>query len=111
MKTFLLAVAFLLIGAAVGGFLAINIGAGMGAGAGIVVGSQAGACLAMEAAKDKGMLTAEQIDEVLNDAIAKISGKVELPPDAKLLGSEADCARMVAELQKSVQESKTDQAQ
>ena len=33
----------------------------MGAGAGLVVGSQAGACLAVEAAKDRGLLTAEQI--------------------------------------------------
>ena len=32
-------------------------------GAGIVVGSQAGACLAMESAKDQGLLSAEQIDQ------------------------------------------------
>lgn len=68
-----------------------------------MVGSQAGACLAVEAAKDRGLLTAEQIDEVLNDAVAKISGGVELPPEAKLVGNEGDCAQMIADLQQAVQ--------
>jgi hypothetical protein len=102
MKSFLIAVVFLLIGGIVGGFLSLGVGAGVGAGAGIVVGAQAGACLAVEAAKDKGLLTAEQIDEVLKGAITKISAGAKLSPEAKLVGSEADCAKMVAELQDAV---------
>jgi hypothetical protein len=65
----------LLIGGAVGGFLALGFGAGLGAGAGIVVGSQAGACLALESAKDQDLLSAEQIDQVLAGAIGKIKSK------------------------------------
>ncbi len=103
MKSFIIAIVFLLIGAALGGVVALSIGTGMGAGAGIVVGSQAGACLAVEAAKDRGLLTAEQIDEVLNGAVAKIAGGVKLPPEAKLVGSEADCAKMIADLQQAAQ--------
>jgi hypothetical protein len=100
MKTALIAIVFLLIGGAVGGFLALGFGAGMGAGAGIVVGSQAGACLAMESAKDQGLLSAEQIDQVLAGAIGKIKSKAELPPDAEpqWVGTAADCAAMIAEL-------------
>jgi hypothetical protein len=101
MKTTIIAIVFLLIGAAAGGFLALGVGAGMGAGAGIVVGSQAGACLAVEAAKGQGMLTAEQVDQVLGEAIGKIKGKSEVPPDAPVqwIGSEADCAKMIAEME------------
>jgi hypothetical protein len=100
MKTALIAIVFLLIGGAVGGFLALGFGAGMGAGAGIVVGSQAGACLALESAKDQGLLSAEQIDQVLAGAIDKIKSKSELPPDAEpqWVGTAADCAAMIAEL-------------
>ena len=100
MKTAIIAIVFLLIGGAVGGYLALGYGAGMGAGAGIVVGSQAGACLAMESAKDQGLLSAEQIDQALAGAIGKIKGKAQVPPDAEFewVGSEADCAAMIAEL-------------
>jgi hypothetical protein len=105
MKTFLIAIVFLIIGAAVGGFLAIGIGAGAGAGAGILVGSQAGACLAVESAKEKGLLTPEQVDEVLGSAIGKIKGKSEPPPDAKLqwVASDADCVKMISEMEKTAQ--------
>ncbi len=102
MKSFIIALVFLLIGGVVGGFLSLSVGAGMGAGAGLIVGAQAGACLAVESAKDKGLLTAEQIDEVLNGAITRISAGAKLKPEAKLVGSEADCAKMVAELQDAV---------
>ena len=105
MKTAIIAIVFLLIGGAVGGYLALGYGAGMGAGAGIVVGSQAGACLAMESAKDQGLLSAEQIDQALAGAIDKIKGKAQLPPDAKFqwVGNEADCAAMIAELEAAAQ--------
>jgi len=105
MKTAIIAIVFLLIGGAIGGYMALGYGAGMGAGAGIVVGSQAGACLAMESAKDQGLLSAEQIDQALAGAIGKIKGKAQLPPDAKFqwVGNEADCAAMIAELETAAQ--------
>jgi hypothetical protein len=101
MKTAIIAIVFLLIGGAVGGYLALGYGAGMGAGAGIVVGSQAGACLAMESAKDQGLLSAEQIDQALAGAIGKIKGKAQLQPDTEFewVGTAADCAAMIAKLE------------
>jgi hypothetical protein len=103
MKTAIVAIIFLLVGAAIGGFLVLGVGAGMGAGAGIVVGSQAGACLAVEAAKEQGLLTAEEVDQVLGGALGKIKGEAELPPDAPLqwITSEADCSKMIDELRKA----------
>jgi hypothetical protein len=105
MKTAIIAIVVLLIGGAIGGFLALGYGAGMGAGAGIVVGSQAGACLAMQSAKDQGLLSTEQIDQILAGAIGKIKGKVQLPPDAKFqwVDTEADCAAMISELEAAAQ--------
>ena len=44
MNTAIIAIVFLLIGGAIGGFLAL----GMGSVTGFVAGSQAGACLAVE---------------------------------------------------------------
>ena len=105
MKTAIVAIVFLLIGGAAGGFLALGYGAGMGAGAGIVVGSQAGVCLALESAKDQGLLSAEQVDQVLAGAIGKIKGKAQPPPDAKFqwVGTEAGCAAMIAEFETAAQ--------
>jgi len=101
MKTAIIAIIFLLIGGAVGGFL----GLGMGSVTGIVAGSQAGACLAVETAKEQGLLTSEQVDQVIAGAIGKIKDKAAQSEDTELkwIGNEADCAAMVAELQKAAQ--------
>lgn len=40
------------------------VGTGLGAGAGIVTGMQAGACLTVEAAKDKGFIRADQVEQI-----------------------------------------------
>jgi hypothetical protein len=101
MKTAIIAIVFLLIGGAVGGFL----GLGMGSLTGVVAGSQAGACLAVETAKDQGLLTAEQVDQVIAGAIGKIKETAAQSPDEDLqwVGGEADCAAMIAELEKAAQ--------
>jgi len=105
MKSFLIAVIFLLIGLAAGGFLALGLGAGMGAGAGILVGTQAGACLAFEAAKEQGLLTREEIDQTIKHAVQKIKGKSAPETDGKMqwVDSEADCAKIIAEMEKAAQ--------
>jgi len=101
MKGFLIAVIFLLIGAAAGGYLAIGVGAGLGAAGGLIVGSQAGVCSAMETAKSSGLLTAEQIDKVIADTVGKIRNKSpdDAAKDIKWISSEKDCADMVAKME------------
>jgi hypothetical protein len=108
MKTTVIAIAFLLVGAVIGGYLALGVGAGMGAGAGIVVGSQTGACLAVKSAKDQGLLTSEQVAQVLTGTIARIQDNATLPADAqpRWVASEADCENMIAEMKRTAQDQK-----
>jgi len=101
MKGFLIAVIFLIIGGVAGGLLALGVGTGLGAAAGIAVGSQAGVCLAMETAKNDGLLTAEQVDKVIADTINTIRGKssADAAKDIEWISSEQDCADMVAKME------------
>jgi hypothetical protein len=100
MRTFIIALICLVVGAAVGAFGAFGLGAGLGAGAGILVGAQAGACLALEAAKDRGLLEPSDVDALIADAASRIRSEApaDTPSDFHLVRSEADCAEMVAKL-------------
>ena len=100
MKTFIVAVVFLLIGGAIGGFLGFGFGTGMGAGGGLIVGTQAGTCLALGAARDKGILTPAQVDGVIQEAIGRIKARSPAAADPKIqwIATEADCAKLMAEI-------------
>ena len=97
MKGFIIAVIFLIIGGVATGFLAL----GVGTAAGIAVGSQAGVCLAMETAKNDGLLTAEQVDKVIADTVNSIRGKssADVASELEWISSEKDCADMVAKME------------
>jgi hypothetical protein len=102
MKAFLVFVAGVAVGIA-GSFLFAPALMGAGAGAGIATGLKAGACLTVEAAKERGVMTPQQINEVLATAgklIASSSGSADGPA---LSGGEAECAQVVAELRKAAQ--------
>ncbi len=101
MKSFLIAIVFLIIGGVVGGVAALSVGTGIGAGVGIATGYAAGACSALEVAKDQGLVTDAQFDQILRGAAEKIAGQVELPPDAELADTAAECAKVMADLQKA----------
>lgn len=105
MKTVVLAIIFLLIGGLIGGYLGVGFGTGMGAGGGVAVGSQAGACLAMQTARDRGILSSAQVDAVIKDTVGKIKSRTPLASDPNLnwVNSESDCARMIAEMDNSAQ--------
>jgi hypothetical protein len=105
MKTAILAIVFLLIGGVIGGFVGVRFGAGMGAGGGLLVGSQAGACLALMSAREKGILSSGQIDIVIRDTVGKIKSRSPLASDPNVpwVGSEADCGRMIAEMDRDTQ--------
>ena len=97
MKGFIIALIFLIIGGVAAGFLAL----GVGTAAGIAVGSQAGVCLAMETAKNDGLLTAEQVDKVIADTVNTIRGKssADVASELEWISSENDCADMVAKME------------
>ena len=105
MKTAVLAILFLLIGGAIGGFFGVRFGAGMGAGGGLLVGSQAGACLALQSAREQGILSSGQVDIVIRDTVGKIKARTPLASDPNVpwVGSEAECGRMIAEMDRDTQ--------
>ncbi|MBK1645654.1 hypothetical protein CKO25_13555 [Thiocapsa imhoffii] len=102
MKTTILALIFLLIGSAVGGFLALGFGAGMGAASGLVVGSQAGVCLAIETVEEQGFVVdPAQIDALIATAVGKIreqSGAVPAEAGLDWISNAAQCRDIIRKL-------------
>ncbi len=102
MKTLITAILSLIVGGLFGAYLAFNIGLGMGGIGGFVAGAQNGACLAVAAAKDKGAIAAGQADGVIAATVSRIRALAQIPPDRqpKWVVGEADCAALVAEMQR-----------
>lgn len=101
-KSFLLIVVGMIVGALVALVLAAGYFTGVGAGAGILTGLKAGACLTIEAAKEQGYITAEQVDGVLNAAVKQIAS-ADLGNEVTLSGSDSECAKVVADLKQAAQ--------
>jgi hypothetical protein len=97
MKTFLIALVFLIIGGSVAAFVALGVGTGMG----VATGLAAGACATLQAAREQGLVSDTQADQVLSAAVATITGGVALPPEAKLAATAADCERVLADLKEA----------
>jgi hypothetical protein len=76
LKSFFLIIMGAVIGAALSLLLASGVLTGIGAGAGIVTGLKAGACLTVEAAKAKGYIKSEQIEELLKAAAQQIAPRI-----------------------------------
>ena len=106
MKAFLLILLGFILGGIVGVLGGGAIGTGIGAGAGIATGMQAGACLTVEAAKEKGLITGDQVGQVFAAAAAMMQGELkalESDPGAKidLADTDAECQAIVAELKQA----------
>lgn len=101
MKTFLI----LFIGFVIGGIVGVvgggAIGTGVGAGVGVATGLQAGACLTVEAAKDEGLITADQVGQIFAAAAKTISSKADVSADADFPGTDAECQAVVAKLKQA----------
>ena len=102
MKTILVALVALIIGAAVGGFMAFGIGTGVGAGTGLMIGT----CSTIEAAKEQGLVSEAQFDAVLAAAAAKMAGQGQLPPDTEVVNTAAGCAEVMAKVKQAAASSK-----
>lgn len=97
MKSFLIAVVFLVIGGGVGAV----VGLGFGAAGGLVTGAQAGLCLAVETAKANGLVSGSQASKLVQDTVATIKGKAgeaATKMEIDWVASEADCTAQIAEL-------------
>lgn len=102
MKNLIIGLIFLLIGSATGGFLALAYGWNLGAAAGLIIGSQAGVCLAAETAEEQGLVSdAEQIDALVATAVRKVSDRSPpIPANTGLVWIEdsSQCRDMVRQL-------------
>jgi hypothetical protein len=96
-KSFLLILLGLVIGAIAGVFLLSPFILGIGTGVGVATGLKAGACLTVEAAKEAGFITPEQVGEVLDAAIQTIAS-TEIETAETLANADAECAKVVEEL-------------
>lgn len=97
MKSFLLVLLGVVIGAVAGVLLLSPLVLGIGTGVGVATGLQAGACLTVEAAEAAGFITAEQVDEVLNAAVGTIAS-AEIEGASALSNGDAECAEVVEAL-------------
>ena len=99
MRATIMALIFLLIGAAVGGVLAIGFGAGMGAAGGLVMGAQAGVCLAAETARTQRLLDPTELDNLIATTIGEIRAKsAAVPMEAGIewVSNASGCADLLA---------------
>jgi hypothetical protein len=81
----------LIAGAVIGGSLL----GGAATGVGIATGLSAGICSTVTAATEEGLLTEEQVAQVLARAATDLGGMAEA---GELVGSTADCERIMREL-------------
>jgi hypothetical protein len=103
MKTVVIALIFFIIGGVLGGFAALAFGVGFGAASGLVMGTQAGACMAVDAAKNQGLLSGDGADRVIAETVARIKRRAgNVPEQAKMewVRNAADCARIIADMDK-----------
>ena len=72
------------------------------AGLGVATGLSAGVCSTITAAKDEGLLTDEQIAQVLMRATSEMGGTV--PEGTSLIGSADECAEVMERLRSAAAE-------
>lgn len=98
MGKFIILVIGLVIGGLGGALIVAPLvgGAAMGAGAG--TGLSAGICATVVAAQEEGLLTSDQIDQVLTRAATDLSGKATLPEGQTLVGGAAECEAVMQKL-------------
>jgi len=94
----LLAVVALVVGVVIGAVGAMGLGGGAMMGAGVATGLSAGICATVEAAQEEGIMTAEQVDQVLQRAARDIGGSVELPPGEGMVSGAEECAAVMEQL-------------
>lgn len=74
---------------------------GAATGAGIATGMSAGICSTVQAAQEEGLLTAEQVDQVLTRAAADLSDLSGDGDTGKIIGVSADCENILKQLREA----------
>lgn len=81
----------LVVGLVVGAMFGGAVIGGSAAGVGVATGLSAGICSTIQAAQEEGLLTAEQVDQVLNRAAADSAAMAGSETPGAIVGSAAEC--------------------
>ena len=98
MSRVLIAVIGLVIGIAIGAVGAMTFGGGVLAGVGVGTGLATGICATVRAAQKEGVMTADQVDRVLNRAAKDFAAEAGMPAGQAGVGSAAACEKVFAHL-------------
>ena len=88
----------LVIGVVIGAVGGLSLGGGAMAGAGLGVGLSSGICMTVDAAQDLGLMSSEQVDQVLVRATERLTGEAGIAKDAEIVGSAAECSKVLERL-------------
>lgn len=95
----------LVVGLIVGGVAGGALIGGGAAGLGIATGLGAGICSTVQAAQEEGIMTAEQVDQVLNRAATDMAAMSSLESPSAIVGSAAECEGVLEKLRSAATDS------
>ncbi len=101
MGKFLIAILFLILGAVVGAVGGLTLGGGAMAGIGVATGLSAGICSTVKAAQEEGLLSSEQVDQVLNRAARDLESISNLPEGEQVVGTATACDGVLQKLREA----------
>ncbi|WP_109464882.1 hypothetical protein [Albibacillus kandeliae] len=88
----------LLIGLIIGGVGGVTLAGGGMMGAGVATGLATGICATVQAAQKEGIMTPEQVDQVLSRAAADLGAQMDELSEADTAGSADQCAAFMSKL-------------
>lgn len=91
----------LIIGVIGGAIFGGSVIGGTAAGIGIATGASAGICITITAAEEEGLLTTDEIDQVLTRAAADAAAISGAEAPGEIVGSADDCAEVMQRLSDS----------
>lgn len=98
MRGVLIGIVGLVVGAVLGTMFGGALIGGTAAGVGVATGLSAGICGTVVAAREEGLLTDEEIDQVLSRAAADVAAASGAEPSGELVGSADDCEAVMQRL-------------
>lgn len=104
MRTTILVIISLLVGASFGGVMTLGFGWGIGAASGMLMGTQAGVCLAVETARRQGTMDEAELNALVAASIEHIRAKgssVPMQTEIEWVQDAAGCAKLIEQLDES----------
>ncbi|QJF50254.1 hypothetical protein [Roseobacter ponti] len=101
----LIGIVCLVLGLVLGTVFGGAVVGGSAAGIGIATGLGAGICSTVRAAQEEGIMTAEQVDQVLNRAAADLAAASGADAPESVVGSAGECDAVLERLRTAAQES------